>query len=143
MGNNAANSGIDDHAIANAAPAQGPNASDMWVGEVRIDLNDPIDPPFPTAPLIIGGSIGSSNAATHGTPTPQHSPVLAGSSTDSPLIVSSDDDSAPPSQRAMPPSAYSWSGPYSLPLPQLVGHDELAMREPPTDARELRHVTSF
>jgi hypothetical protein len=25
-------------------------------------------------------------------------------------------------------------GPYSLPLPQLAGHDELAMREPPTNA---------
>jgi hypothetical protein len=48
--------------------------------------------------------------------------------------VSSDDDSTPPSQRATPPSAYSWSGPYSLPLPQLAGFDELAIPEPPTDA---------
>jgi hypothetical protein len=117
MDNHTANHDVNALAVAPDAPALGPNAGGMWVGEVLIDLNVPSDPPSPTAPLIIGGSITNNNAAPLDAVTPQLSPVPMGSSTDAPLIVSSDDDSAPPSQRATPPSAYSWSGPYSLPLP--------------------------
>jgi hypothetical protein len=117
MNNHAANHDVGAPAVAPDAPVQGQNADGIWVGEVLIDLNDPIEPPSPTAPLIIGDSIANGNAASIAAVNPQIAPVPGGSSAEAPLIVSSDDDSAPPSQRATPPSAFSWSGPYSLPLP--------------------------
>jgi hypothetical protein len=82
---------------------QGPAVTDLWIGNVQIDLNIPIDPPSPHAPLIIGGT----NAGGSAPP----SPAAAGSSAADPLIVSSDDDSAPASQRDPAPSASSWTGP--------------------------------